>query len=72
MYLSVLVSEDHDLGHRMLPILSSIARHSNPFFGFYVSGSVLDADLVPVDSREIEYLRALFEFPSFWGSLFFD
>jgi hypothetical protein len=72
-YIHGLVQEDNGLGEGLLPILVDVARHSNPFFGYYCDESDLDLVADKTFPREIDHLRALFERNlGIWGSLYLD
>ena len=71
--LPLLVYEDRGLGHRLLPFLEIVAKHSNPFFGFLTNEADYDFFENKPIVEGLDVIRDLFtSLRSNWGSLFLE
>jgi len=72
-FIHYQIQDDPQLGFLLLPILINIAKHSDPFFGFYCDSTDLAmVNDIPGNSN-LDNLIALFSrHYVVWGSLFFD
>lgn len=53
------IDDEPELGSRILSLLSTIAKHSNPFFGLFLWGMWYDDDRIPPGVEGVDYLDAL-------------
>ena len=72
--LPIHVHEDRGLGHRLIPFLEIVVKHSNPFFGFLMDEADYDFFAnTPITPKGLDVISGLFtSYHSNWGSLYVD
>lgn len=70
--INYTIMDEPELGFRILSLLSTIAKHSNPFFGLFLWGMWYDNELIPHVVKGVDYLETLLRDSGGWATFYCD